>query len=162
MAPLTLLVRHAEALATLRAFGQAAGAERVVLVRDRGETAPAALLEWHLPDEVSATEGDEHAELPAPEAVLGPPLGLPELRPIPASAIQVDPVTGELSAPIGAVAHLAESVLGLAGRFEGRSVASADFPTRDAELPLTVAGRPGEDVVLALGEDAFALPEPSG
>lgn len=160
--PPELILRHAEALATLRAFGRAAGAERVVLVRDRGDDAPAALLEWSLEDELSVTEGDEHAELPARLALLGRPRELPEVRAVPATAVSVDPGTGELSAPIGAVAHFAESVLALAEAFGGRSVVSADFPTRDPAHPLTVAGRPGEDVVLAVGEHAFALPEAAG
>lgn len=157
-----LIARHADALATLRAFGRAAGAERVVLVRDHGDDAPAALLEWSLPDLLSATEGEEHAETAVADAVLARPRELPELRPVPGSAITVDPGTGELNAPIGAVAHFAESVLALAGLFGGRSVASADFPTREPDLPLTVAGRPGEDVVLAVGDHAFALPEAAG
>ena len=61
-------------------------------------------------------------------------------------------------APIGAIANLAEAVLSLAGAFGGRSVATADFPTRDPEQLLTIAARPGEPVVLAVGDQQFAMP----
>jgi hypothetical protein len=69
-----------------------------------------------------------------------------------------DPETGELAAPIGSVQLLAASVLSLARSFGGRSVATATFATRDPELPLTVAAREGEPVVLDIGGRHFALP----
>jgi SAM-dependent methyltransferase len=74
-------------------------------------------------------------------------------------ALAVDPATGELSAPLGAVANLAGGVLALARAFGGRSVATAEFATRDPDLPLTIAGREGEPIVVAAGEQ---LPYPSG
>ena len=69
-----------------------------------------------------------------------------------------DPETGELAAPLGSVQLLADSVLALARAFGGRSVATATFATRDPALPLTVAGREGEPVVLDIGGRHFALP----
>jgi len=151
------LVRHARALATARAFGRAAGAERVVLLIDQGEDEPVAMVEWEAPDTARVTEGQATHELAGVDAGARP-LDLPEVRAIPASTLEVDPDTGELAAPIGAVSHLAESVVALAGAFGGRSVATADFPTRRPALALTVAGRPGEPVVLAVGDQRFELP----
>jgi hypothetical protein len=55
--------------------------------------------------------------------------------------------------------HLAEVVLALARAAGGRSVATVDFPTRDPELPLTIAAREGEPIVLAIGDRQFLLPE---
>jgi hypothetical protein len=49
-------------------------------------------------------------------------------------------------------------VLALARAFGGRSVATADFATRDPELPLTIAAREGEPLVLAAGDRRFLLP----
>ncbi len=151
------LARHARALATARAFGRAAGAERVVLLIDQGEDAPVAMVEWELPDTARVTEGEATHELAGADAGARP-AELPEVRAIPASTLEMDPETGELAAPIGAVAHLAETVVALASAFGGRSVATADFPTRRPELPLTVAGRAGEPVILAVGEQRFELP----
>ena len=67
-------------------------------------------------------------------------------------------MTGELAAPIGAIANLAEAVLGLARAFGGRSVASAEFATHDPELPMTIVARQGEPLLLAVGDGRFELP----
>ena len=59
------------------------------------------------------------------------PRAFPDLRPPPPTALTIDPDTGELEAPLGAVANLGRAVLGLASAFGGRSVATAEFATRD-------------------------------
>jgi hypothetical protein len=108
-------------------------------------------------ERLELTEDEEPRPVEADPRV--PPAALPELRPPPATALQADPETGELAAPIGAVAHLADAVLALARAFGGRSVASAEFPTRDPALPLTIAAREGEPVLLELAGRHFALPD---
>ncbi len=153
---LASLARHAEAVATVRTFGRASGAARVVLVLDRGE-APPVLLELDAGEPLRLTEAEVTHEIPA-ALPAGRPLELADVRPPPASAVFLDPLLGELSAPIGAIANLAEAVLSLAGAFGGRSVATADFPTRDPGQLLTIAARPGEPVVLAVGDQQFAMP----
>jgi hypothetical protein len=149
--------RLALAVATVTAFAERAAAQRVVLVLDRGEEAAAAMVEW-VPDEPPAvTEGEEtRRATDLPEV---PPAPLPELRPAPASALAADPDTGELSAPLGTIAHLAGAVMALARAFGGRTVATAEFATRDPELPLTIAAREGEPMVLSLAGRLFELPE---
>ena len=77
---------------------------------------------------------------------------------MPASALQADPETGELAAPLGSVQLLADSVLALARAFGGRSVATATFATRDPGVPVTLAARDGEPVVLDLAGRQFTLP----
>jgi hypothetical protein len=94
--------------------------------------------------------------------VAAPPRTLPELRPPPPTALTIDPDTGELEAPLGAVTNLARGVRGLAAAFGGRSVATADFATRDPELPITIAAREGEPLVLAAGDRRFVLPDLAG
>ena len=81
------------------------------------------------------------------------------MRPVPPTALTVDPETGELAAPIGALAGIAEAVVALAAAFGGRSVATAEFATREPEHPLAIAARPGERVVAQLGMETFAFPE---
>jgi len=151
------VARHAVALATVRAFGRAAGAERVVLLVDQGEEAPVAMVEWLEGDRLVVVEGEAAHELTG-AAAGARPKALPEVRQIPAATLDLDEERGELAAPLGAVQHLAEAVLALAAAFGGRSVATAEFSTRRPERPLTVAGRPGEPVVLAVGEHRFELP----
>jgi len=156
--PTEALVRHAEAVATVRAFAERSGAERVVLLVDPGDGGRAAMLDCAASGVLELTDGERHWELPATATPAAEPRELPDVRPVPATAIALDTETGELEAPLGTVAHLARAVLGLARAFGGRSVATADFATRDPELPLTIAAREGEPFVVAAGDKRFVLP----
>jgi hypothetical protein len=148
--------QFAVALATLEDFAARTGAGRVVALLDQGDDAPPVLVERLEDGALQVTEDTEPvAESPDPDVA---PLALGDLRPVPASAMTADPDTGELAAPIGSVQMLADSVLALAQAFGGRSVATATFDTRDPELPLTVAAREGDPIVLDIGGRQFALP----
>jgi hypothetical protein len=150
------LDRHGEEIATVRAFAERSGAERVVLLVDSdGE---ATMVECAPGGDVQVTEGEHAWELPAGAAVAAAARALPEVRPAPATALWLDPATGELEAPLGVVANLAGGVLGLARAFGGRSVASVDFATRDPHTPMTIAARDGEPLVVASGDKRFTLP----
>ena len=65
----------------------------------------------------------------------------------------------ELAAPIGALAGIAAAIVDLAAAFGGRSVATAEFATREPDLPLALAARQGERVVAQIGTETFAFPE---
>ena len=156
---LEALARHADALATVRAFAERSHAERVVLLVDRGEE-DTAMLECAPDGTVELTQGESQWTVPPTAPIPAPPRPLPEIRPAPSSSLRADPESGELIAPLGAVANLSESVLGLAKAFGGRSVASADFATYDPELPITIVAREGEPLLLAMGEGRFELPAP--
>ncbi|HWM08672.1 MAG TPA: hypothetical protein VNO82_04990 [Solirubrobacteraceae bacterium] len=152
------LARHAEAIATVRAFAARSGALRVVLLIDHGDGEAATMLDWTA-EKLELTEEDGAVAVPDGAAEETPPRALPDLRPPPPTALAVDPGSGELEAPLGAVANLGRAVLGLATAFGGRSVATADFATRDPELPITIAAREGEPLVLAAGDRRFVLPD---
>jgi hypothetical protein len=153
------LLRHAEAVATVRAFADRSGAGRVVLLVDPGDGTTATMLDCAPGGAVELTEGDATFAIPADTPVDAAPRQLPELRPPPASALAIDPATGELEAPLGVIANLGRAVLALAAAFGGRSVATADFATRDPALPITIAAREGEPLLLAAGDRRFVLPE---
>jgi hypothetical protein len=148
--------RHAEAVATVRAFVARSGAERVVVLVDHGDGATATMLDCAADGTVVLTDGDRSWHVTAEVDAL--PRALPELRPPPPTALAIDPDSGELEAPLGVIANLGQAVLGLASAFGGRSVATADFATRDPELPITIAAREGEPLVLAAGDKRFVLP----
>jgi hypothetical protein len=150
---------HAVAIATVRSFAAQSGAERVVLLLDEGEDARATMIEWRAGEPVELTIGGVTELVEGRAAPETAALDLPEIRPLPASAIEVDAEQGRLSAPLGAVAQLAQAVLGLAAAFGGRSVATAEFVTRDPERPLTIAARPGEPIVASLDDETYAFPE---
>jgi hypothetical protein len=148
----------AEAVATVRAFQSASGAERVVLIVDRGTERAAATLDCGSDGALELSGEGEPVEIPAQMPPGAAPRPLPELRPAPASAVAIDAETGQLEAPLGVISNLARGVLALATAFGGRSVASVDFPTRDPETPLTIAAREGDPLVVAAGERRFELP----
>jgi hypothetical protein len=152
------LARHGEAVATVRAFGERSGALRVVLLVDNGDGSAAAMLDYDAGGDIELTEGERSWPVPAEVEVDVAPRAFPELRPPPPTTLVVDPDTGELEAPLGAIANLGAAVLGLASAFGGRSVATAEFATRDPHTPITLAGREGEPLVLAAGDRRFVLP----
>jgi len=140
-------------LATVQEFAAGTGAERVVALLD---SEPPVLIE-RLEDGTLQVTAGETAQRAAPGPAAAA-LPLPELRAVPASALSADPETGELSAPLGGVQLLVDSVRALARALGGRSVATATFPTRDPATPLTVAARAGEPVVLDIAGRHFAFP----
>jgi hypothetical protein len=153
------LARHAEAVATVRAFAERSGAERVVLLVDPGDGSPATMVDCARGGTLELTDRGRSWQVPPATHVDALPRPFPEPRPAPPTAIAIDPDTGELEAPLGAIANLGHAVLGLAAAFGGRSVATADFATRDPRLPITIAAREGEPLVLAAGDRRFVLPE---
>ena len=153
------LGRHAIALASVREVAARAGAQRVVLLLDEGADTVPTMVEWAEGGTFEVTEGGV-TEPVDPAALAGVvPAVSPDLRPVPPTALTVDPDTGELAAPIGVVAGIAEAVVALAAAFGGRSVATAEFATREPEHPLAIAARPGERVVAQMGMETFAFPE---
>jgi hypothetical protein len=151
------LTRHAAAVATVRAFAERSGALRVVVLVDGGNGEP-TMLDC-ADGALELTEGERTVTVAADTPVEAAPRPLPDLRPPPQTALAIDPVSGELEAPLGAVANLGRAVLSLARVFGGRSVATAEFATRDPELPVTIAAREGEPLVLAAGDHRFVLPD---
>lgn len=155
---LKALALHAEALATVREFAERADALRVVLLVDNGPSDEPAMLDRTADGTVELTHAGSAWTVPPATPVPARPRDLPDIRPAPSSAVRADPDTGELAAPIGAIANLGEAVLGLARAFGGRSVASAEFGTHDPELPITIVAREGEPLLLAVGDGRFELP----
>jgi hypothetical protein len=153
------IARHETALATVREFAERSGAVRVVVLLDTGDGRTATLVEAEPRGRLLLTTGETTYEVPdsALDGVSPRPLHPP--KPLAASAWQVDPETGEVAAPLGAVASLGLGVLELARVLAGRTVATADFATRDGE-PVTIAARVGEPLLLAVGDAQFELPVP--
>jgi hypothetical protein len=158
-ATLKALARHGEAVATARAFAEHTRATRVVLLIDRGDEASALMVDVDPEGDTEVTDEEELASIPAGALVPADPRPVrAELTHVPATAITIDPETGELSAPIGAIEHLAHAVTALAQAFGGRSVATAEFATSDPALPITIAAREGEPPLLSAGGEQFELP----
>ena len=157
-AALQAIARNAVAIATVRAFADRSQALRVVLLVDRGDGEPPAMLDAAPGGAVELVDAEGAHTVPAGTRVPATPKALPDIRPAPSSALRADPISGELAAPIGAIANMGDAVLGLARAFGGRSVATAEFATHDPELPMTIVAREGEPLLLAVGDGRFELP----
>ncbi|MDW5595493.1 hypothetical protein VSS74_14175 [Conexibacter stalactiti] len=160
--------RIATLAVTLRAFAQAAGAEAAILLLDRGDGGQPFVVECPADGPVVLAEGEHVVELD-PSRLAAEPLPLPPVRaygPFPveglrselAASSRTDAIHSELASPDGGLTQLARAVGQLAAAFPGRSVLTATFPTTDPAVPLHLAARAGDPLVLALGEQQFELP----
>lgn len=140
--------------ATLRDFVARAGAMRAVALLDRGEAAAPVVVDCDGAGGVEVEEGGEVRELTAASGAA--PLARVHVHALP--AMDVDPDGGEVTGTIGGLQHLAGAVGELAAALGGRSVATVQFATSDADAPLAVSARAGEPPVFALGDETFALP----
>lgn len=90
---------------------------------------------------------DAAADLPLPE--------LPRMHPI--GRLEVDPREGVVAGLLGGLELIGRAVRDVAGLLPGRSVVAADYETTDPQMPLGIAGRAGEALVILIGEEEFAL-----
>jgi hypothetical protein len=155
------LARHDAVVATVRMFAERSGAVRVSVLLDLGAERTPVLLECEPGEPVAITAGEQLYLVPDDLLRDVEPLPVTPPRPVPATAISVDPGQGQIAAPIGAVASLALAVRELARALGGRTVAMADFATATGE-PLSIAAREGEPLVLAMGDQQFTLGDEEG
>lgn len=144
----------AQVVVTLRAFTIAAGALAAVLLLDQGEEAPPLLVDCPAVGPVGLTEGEATVEVDAAR-LAATPLPLPEVRELP--PFEVDGVRAEITSPLGGVEHHARAVRALVDAFPGRSVLTVTFATTDPDVPLHLAARSGDPMVLGLGEEQFEM-----
>lgn len=144
----------AQIVATLRAFTSASGAAAAVLLLDQGEGAPPLLVDCPAAGPVQLSEGETTVELDATRLAAAP-LPLPEVRALP--PFDVDGVRAEITSPLGGVEHHARAVRELVEAFPGRSVLTVTFATNDPDVPLHLAARSGDPIVLGLGEEQFEM-----
>ena len=140
----------------LREFVHRAGAIEVQGVVDRGPHRSPALITCGRMRPIEVVADDRTVHLPHTAELEPDPPALPSVPPLP--PIEVDAEQASVAAPIGAIDALAEAVTALAKALGGRSVVLAFFQTTDDEIPFGIAARPGEPVLLTLGEDQFEMP----
>jgi hypothetical protein len=71
--------------------------------------------------------------------------------------LEVDAQEGVVAGLLGGLELVGRAVRDVAGLLPGRSVVAADYETTDPQLPLGIAGRAGEPLVVLIGEEEFAL-----
>ena len=80
---------------------------------------------------------------------------LPFMRRLP--VFDVDPAEGRVAGVLGGLEMFGRVVRDLAALLPGASVVAADYETSDPAVPLGIAGRAGEPLVVLLGEHEFSL-----
>jgi len=80
---------------------------------------------------------------------------LPFMRRLP--AFEVDAEDGRVAGVLGGLEMLGRVVRDLAALLPGASVVAADYETSDPAVPLGIAGRAHEPLVVLLGEHEFTL-----
>ena len=144
----------AQVVVTLRAFTIASGAFAAVLLLDQGEETPPLLVDCPAVGPVGLSEGETTVEVDAGRLAAAP-LPLPDVRELP--PFDVDGVRAEITSPLGGVEHHARAVRELVGAFPGRSVLTVTFATTDPDVPLHLAARSGDPIVLGLGDEQFEM-----
>lgn len=145
-------------LATVRDFADRTQALRVAVVLDRGPDRLAPTIEAEPGEPVTISQGDDQYLVPNADLNAVEPLHVHLPIAVPASALAVDAVTGEVEAPIGLLGALADGVRALAEAMGGRSVAHVEFGTRTGQV-VALAARTGDPVVVTVGEEQFEVPE---
>jgi hypothetical protein len=146
--------RIAEIAVTLRAFVHAGGALEATLLLDQGAEVPPLAVTCPAVGPVLLGEGEDVVQLDV-DRLAAAPLPLPDIRPLP--PFEVDADRAEITAPLGGVEHRARAVRALAEAFPGRSVLTTEFATTDPEIPLLIAARAGDPLVLVIGEEQFEM-----
>jgi hypothetical protein len=70
---------------------------------------------------------------------------------------EIDAADGRVAGALGGLEMLGRAVRAIALLLPGSSVVAADYETNDPDVPLGLAGRGGEPLVVLLGELEFAL-----
>jgi hypothetical protein len=99
--------------------------------------------------------GDHEYEMPhdaADDVELG---GLPHMRRLP--PFEVDPVQGQVAGMLGGLEMLGRAIRDVAAMLPAGSVVAAEYETDTPGVPLGLAGRAGEPVVVLLGDEEFEL-----
>lgn len=146
----------ATVVATLRELVERVQAVRAILLLDRGENVEPLLVELGPDGAAEITEGEASRRVDATPTEDAHPLPLPELRAF--APMELDVSAGKLTAPLGALDHLGRAVRDTATLFPGRSVLTVGFPTTEPDVPLFLAAREGESMVMALGDAQYELP----
>lgn len=141
----------------LRELLHVAAAVRATAVVPDGDGPPAVIdVARLMPVEVA--RGSEVVHLPHAAPQDPPAPVLPEFRRLP--AFDVDPDTGEVAAPLGAVEHRARATAQAAAGLPPGSVLQLAWDTSTPGVPFSVTARAAaeEPFVLGVGDETFPMP----
>ncbi|MEA2154854.1 MAG: hypothetical protein QOE11_994 [Solirubrobacteraceae bacterium] len=139
-------------MALARELLHGSGALRVSIALDGGRP---AVVECERLRAIVVSDEDGRRELPH-DAAAGRTLPeLPQMHRV--GRFAVDPRDGSVAGMLGGLELLGRAVRDIAALLPGRSVVAADYVTTDPQLALGIAGRPGEPIVVLIGDEEVAL-----
>jgi hypothetical protein len=145
----------ARVVATLRLLVARAGALRAVALLDRGEAAEPVVVDCVTGGEVEVVEGEDARTWDGPDDA--EPLALPgHVHPFP--PLEVDLAESTVQSPLGVLDHVGRIVRESASLLPGRSVLTVGFATTSPDVPVYLAARGDEPLVLSLGDAEYELP----
>lgn len=144
--------------ATLADFAARTDAVSVTIAIDQGPDASAAVVTLNAEDStIVVVEGDQQRVIPSVSAVeTAEPLGRLHLHSFP--PFDVEPELGEITGAIGAIDHLARSVIDLASLFGGQSAAAAEYRTSSGGL-IEIGGNARGEAALSVHGVEFETPD---
>ncbi len=144
--------------ATLAHFAEGSAAVSVTIAIDQGSETAAAVVTLNADDSTLVVmEGDEQRIVPSVSAVgAAESLGKLHLHSFP--PFDVEPELGEITGAIGAIEHLARSVIELASLFGGESAAAAEFRTSSGGL-IEIGGNARGEAALSVHGVEFETPD---
>lgn len=146
----------ARTVATLHTLLAGMDALRAVLLLDRGEGFEPAVVDCAADGSAEVEEFGEARALGPADWLDAAPLDLPPLAAPP--ELIVDLGEGTVMTPLGILDGTARTVRAAAELFPGGSVLTVGFATTESEVPLFIAARRGEPLVVSLGEAEYEMP----
>ncbi len=144
------------AIALARELLHGSGALRVNVALDSDPPAPPAIVECERLRAIVVHDADGTVrDLPHDAAGDVALPELPYMRRLP--AFEVDPADGRVAGVLGGLEMLGRAVRDITALLPGASVVAADYETSDPAVPLGIAGRAGEPLVVLIGELEFEL-----
>jgi hypothetical protein len=140
------------AIALARELLHGSGALRVKVALD---AAKPAVIECERLRAIVVHSEDGQIELPHDAAGDAELPELPFMRQLP--PFEVDPEEGTVAGVLGGLEMLGRAIKDIAAQLAGASVIAAEYETNHPAVPLGIAGRSGEALVVLLGEHEFEL-----
>jgi hypothetical protein len=140
------------AIALARELLHGSGALRVKVALDAAEP---AVIECERLRAIVVHGEDGQIELPHDAANDAALPELPFMRQLP--PFEINPEKGTVAGVLGGLEMLGRAIHEIAAQLAGSSVVAAEYETNHPAVPLGIAGRSGEALVVLLGEHEFEL-----
>lgn len=143
------------AVVALRAFVHKSGALRAQALVPQGPGGSPAIVSCTRLGPIEVLAGERAVELAHDVEIDARAPDLGELRPLP--PFEVDALRGEVAGMIGGMDLVAGAVNAIAAAIGEAAAVVVELETTTPQLPLVLSARPGEPLLVTLGDETFEL-----